>query len=100
MVHFWGSNQKLKLFEGVYGVDPYDANDPELFMAHGDGEDPLTPYEGALELQDAFNSLGIHNELVTLEGKGHGAWNAKVDGKGLYELSYDFLVERQNLNLQ
>ncbi len=99
MVHFWGSSQKLKLFEGVYGVDPYDANDPELFMAHGDGEDPVTPYEGALELQDTYDSLGIHNELVTLEGHGHGAWDAKVDGKGLSELSYEFLMERQGLNL-
>ena len=100
MVHFWGSSQKIKLFEGVYGVDPYDANDPELFMAHGDGEDLVTPYEGALELQDTYDSLGIHSTLVTLEGKGHGAWEAKVDGKGLSELSYEFLVERQGLNLE
>lgn len=100
MVYFWGSNQKLDLFEGVYGVDPYDVNDPELFMAHGNGDDPVTPYEGALELQEIYNSLGIHNELVTLEGKGHGAWNAKVDGKGLSELSYEFLVERQGLDLE
>ena len=97
MVYFWGSNQKLDLFEGVYGVDPYDANDPELFMAHGDAEDLLTPYEGALELQEIYESLGIHSELVTLEGKGHGAWNAKVDGKSLSELSYEFLMERQGL---
>ena len=100
MVYFWGSNIKLDVFEAVYGVDPYDANDPELFMAHGDEYDPVTPYEGAIELQGIYDSLGIHNELVTLEGKGHGAWNAKVDGKGLSELSFEFLVERQNLNLE
>ena len=98
MVHFWGSNIKLDVFESVYGVDPYDVNDPELFMAHGDAEDPVTPYEGALELQGIYESLGIHSELVTLTGKGHGAWDAKVDGKGLSELTFDFLVERQNLN--
>ena len=100
MVYFWGSNIKLDVFEGVYDLDPYDASDPELFMAHGNGYDPVTPYEGALELQDIYDSLGIHNELVTLEGKGHGAWNAKVDGKGLSELSFDFLVERQGLKLE
>ena len=100
MVYFWGSNIKLDVFEGVYDVDPYDAGDPELFMAHGDEEDPVTPYEEALELQDIYDSLGIHNELVTLEGKGHGAWNAKVDGKSLSELSFEFLVERQGLNLE
>lgn len=98
MVYFWGSKIKLDVFEAVYGVDPYDVNDPELFMAHGDAEDPVTPYEGSLALQEIYDSLGIHNELVTLEGKGHGAWNAKVDGKGLSELSYEFLIDRQNLN--
>ena len=69
-------------------------------MAHGDEYDPVTPYEEALELENIYSSLGIHSELVTLAGKGHGAWDAKVDGKGLSELSYEFLVERQGLNLE
>ena len=100
MVYFWGSKIKLDVFEMVYGLDRFDANDPELFMAHGDAEDPVTPYEGALEIQEIYDSLDIHSELVTLEGEGHGAWDATVDGKSLYELSYDFLVERQGLNLE
>ena len=90
----------MDVFEAVYGMNPYDANDPELFMAHGDGEDPVTPYEGAIELQGIYDDLGVHNELVTLEGEGHGAWDAKVDGKGLSELSFEFLVERQGRNLE
>lgn len=99
MVYFWGSKQKLDVFEAVYGVERYDAEDPELFMAHGDQRDLVTPYEGALALQDIYAELDIHSELVTLEGHGHGAWGAVVDGKGLFELSYDFLMERQNLDL-
>ena len=99
MVYFWGSNVKVELYNTVYEVDRYDENDPELFMAHGDGNDPVTPYEGALALQDIYDSLGIHSELVTLEGHGHGAWNAVVDGKGLFELSFDFLMERQSLEI-
>ena len=99
LVYFWGSNLKVELYNSVYEVDRYDSDDPELFMAHGDGNDPVTPYQGALALQDIYNSLNIHSELVTLEGHGHGAWNAMVDGKGLYELSFDFLVDRQNLDL-
>ena len=99
MVYFWGSNVKVELYNTVYEVDRYDENDPELFMAHGDGNDPVTPYEGALALQDIYDSLGIHSELVTLEGHGHGAWNAVVGGKGLFELSFDFLMERQNLEI-
>ena len=89
----------MDVFEAVYGVDRYDADDPELFMAHGDGNDPVTPYEGALALQDIYDSLNVHSKLVTLEGHGHGAWNAVVDEKGLFDLTFDFLIERQNLTL-
>ncbi len=97
MVYFWGSHIKLDVLEGVYGLDRYDSGDPELFMAHGNEFDPVTPYEEALELQSIYDSLAIYSELVTLDGYGHGAWNATVDGKGLFELSFDFLVERQDL---
>ena len=108
MVYFWGSNAKLDLFEAVYGLEQYeryDANDPELFMGHGQAEDLQTPYEGALELQEIYDSLGLYSELQTIvlpDGSpaGHGAWNGQVDGKGLFELSFEFLVERQNLELQ
>ena len=108
MVYFWGSNAKLDLFEAVYDLeqyDRYDAGDPELFMGHGTAEDPVTPYEEALELQDIYESMGVYSELVTLllpngEPAGHGAWDAEVDGKGLSELTMDFLVDRQGLDLQ
>lgn len=105
MVYFWGSNIKLDVFESVYGLeqyDRYDPSDPELFMGHGTAADLVTPYEEALELQSIYNSLGIYNNLATLvlpngEPAGHGDWNGVVDGKGLFELTFDFLVERQLL---
>ena len=105
MVYFWGSNAKLDLYEMVYDLeqyDRYDSNDPELFMGHGQAPDLQTPYEEALELQGIYDSLGIYNKLVTLllpngDPAGHGAWDAIVDGKGLPELTFDFLTERQNL---
>jgi hypothetical protein len=105
MVYFWGSNAKLDLYEMVYDLeqyDRYDSNDPELFMGHGQAPDLQTPYEEALELQGIYDSLGIYNKLVTLllpngDPAGHGAWDAIVDGKGLSELTFDLLTERQNL---
>ena len=108
MVYFWGSNQKLDLFEDVYDLeqyDRYDANDPELFLGHGEAYDPVTPYEEALELQDIYNSLGLYSELKTLlrpdgSDAGHGAWDALVDGKGLSEMTFDFIVERQSLTVE
>ena len=108
MVYFWGSNIKLDVFEAVYELnqyDRYDGSDPELFMGHGTAQDLVTPYEEALELQSIYNTLGIYNKLATLtkpngEPIGHGAWNGVVDGKGLFELTFDFLVERQNLKVE
>jgi len=108
MVYFWGSKVKLDVFEAVYDLeqyDRYDSNDPELFMAHGTAEDPVTPYEEALKLQSIYDSLGIHNKLATIvlpngNPAGHGAWNGVVDGEGLSDLSFDFLVERQNLKVE
>jgi len=92
---------KLELYEAIYGVDPYDNNDPELFMAHGTMDiNPSTPFSEATELKDIYDALGIYNELVPLEGAGHGAWDAKVDGRGLNELTFDFIVERQNIQVE
>ena len=108
IVLFWGSNDKLDLFESVYDLeqyDRYDAGDPELFMGHGKAEDLQTPYSGALELQSVYNDLGVYNQLATLylpdgSDAGHSAWDGEADGKGLVELTFDFVVERQGLNLQ
>ncbi len=99
LVGFWGGNVKLELFESVYGIDRYDANDPELFIAHGT-LDPTVLFSEATELDSIYNSLGIYHELVPLVNEGHGAWNATVDGKGLYEMTFDFLVDRQNLRVE
>ena len=101
MVYFWGSNVKLELYEAVYGFDQYDVHDPELFMAHGtNDQNPGTPFSEATELQGIYDSLSIYNAIVPLEGKGHGAWDAKVDGEGLFDLSFDFIVDRQNLTVE
>ena len=101
-------SEKLDVFEAVYDLNPYDrydGGDPELFMGHGTARDLVTPYTEALELQGVYESLGIYNKLVTLlqpngDPAGHGAWNAIVGGKSLSELTFDFLVERQNLNVE
>ena len=101
MVYFWGSNIKLELFESVYGLNRYDSNDPELFMAHGtNDQNPTTSFSEATELQELYYLSNVHNELVALEGEGHGAWHAKVDDKGLFEMSFEFIVARQYLQLQ
>ena len=108
LVYFWGSNTVLDTHEMVYGLeqyDRYDANDPELFLGHGQADSTQTPFEEALELQSIYESLGVYNNLVTLflpngNAAGHGAWDAVVNGKELSELTFDFLIERQNLTVE
>ena len=91
----------LEIFEAIYGLNRYDSGDPELFMVHGTHDvNPSTPFSEPVELQAVYDPLGIHSEPVPLEGKGHGAWNAIVSGKGLFELSFDFMVDRQNLTVE
>ena len=101
VVWFWGARIKLQLFEAIYGLNRFDGSDPELFMAHGtDDVNPATPFSEATEVQAIYDPLGVHNELVPLEGKGHGAWSATVNGKSLSDLSFDFLVARQGLSVE
>lgn len=99
MIDFWGSNVKLDLFNSVYGMERYDNNDPELFIAHGTADSTVL-FSEATELDSIYTSLGIYHQLVTLEDKGHGPWDVTVNGKDLFELSFDFLVDRQNLNVE
>ena len=99
IVGFWGSNVKLDVFEAVYGESRYDSDDPELFVAHGT-EDPTVLFSEATELEQLYDSQGIYHEIYPLDGRGHGAWDATVDGKGLSELSFDFLVARQGLQVE
>ncbi len=100
VLSFWGSTSKLDLFQGAYGVDPFDADDPELFLAHGtDDVNPSTPFTESEAFQGIYDELGIYSELLPLEGHGHGAWHAEVDGLSLFDLSFDFIVSRQDLNV-
>lgn len=96
IVDFWGSTVKLELFESVYGFDRFDSDDPELFIAHGT-LDPTVLYSEAEEIDSIYNSLNIYHEFVPLVNEGHGAWAATVNGKTLSQMTFDFLVARQNL---
>lgn len=99
LIDFWGGNVKLDVFEAVYGLDRFDANDPELLIVHGT-LDPTVLFSEATELDSIYNTLGIYHELVPLVDEGHGAWTATVNDKSLSELTFDFLVARQNLTVE
>ena len=96
IVNFWGSKVGLDALELLYGHQRFDSNDPPLFTAHGT-EDPTVLFSNAVDLKTIYETNGVPFAYYPLEGAGHGAWNAQVDGKRLDELAFEFIVEQQNL---
>jgi predicted esterase len=99
ILDFWGSNGSIEILESIYGYQRFDSNDPALFIAHGT-EDPTVPFSSAEDLKNICETNEIDFVYYPLEGKGHGPWGATVNGKSLSDLSFDFIVENQNLNVE
>ena len=99
ILDFWGSNVSVEILELIYGHQRFDSNDPALFIAHGT-EDPTVPFSSAEDLKTICETNEIDFVYYPLEGAGHGPWGATVNGKSLSDLSFDFIVENQNLNVE
>ena len=96
IVDLWGSMVALDINEKVFGHQRFDSNDPSLFIAHGT-EDKTIHFNRAKDLKSIYEANGVPLAYYPLEGAGHGAWGAKVKNKRLAELSFDYIVEQQNL---
>ena len=99
ILDFWGSNASIEILESIYGYQRFDSNDPALFIAHGT-EDPTVPFSSAEDLKTICETNEIDFVYYPLEGRGHGPWDATVNGKSLSDLSFDFIVDNQNLNVE
>ena len=96
ILDFWGSGQAVTATNNIYGYQRFDRSDAPIMITHGTA-DPTVPYSFAIELRDIYISTGIPYKLNTLLNRGHGPWDATVNGKKLEELSFDFIVEQQKL---
>jgi len=99
ILDFWGSNRSIEILELVYGYQRFNSNNPSLFITHGT-EDPTVPFTSAEDLKTIWETNEIDFVYYPLEGKGHGPWGATVNGKSLSDLSFDFVVNNQNLNVE
>ena len=99
ILDFWGSNVSIEILESIYGYQRFDSNDPALFIAHGT-EDPTVPFSSAEDLKTICETNEIDFVYYPLEGRGHGPWGATVNGNSLSDLSFDFIVENQSLNVE
>jgi len=96
ILDFWGSGIGVNATNNVYGYQRFDRSDAPIMIAHGTA-DSTVKYTNAIELRDIYASTGAAHKLYTLVNRGHGPWDAIVNGKKLEELSFDFMVEQQKL---
>jgi hypothetical protein len=99
ILDFWGSDNSIEILELIYGYKRFDQNIPAMCIVHGT-EDPTVPFSSAEDLKAIYELNNAEFIYYPLEGKGHGAWGATVDGKSLSDLSFDFIVDNQNLSVE
>lgn len=98
ILDFWGGGGHIAAYEAVYGVNHFDASDAPILIAHGD-KDNVVDFENAETLRSTYTETGVPYIFYRLNGEPHSAWSAQVNGKGLDELSFDFIVEQQGLRV-
>ncbi len=96
ILDFWGSGVAVTATNNIYRYQRFDRTDAPIMIVHGTN-DQTVAYSEALELKDIYNSTGATYKLHTLKNRGHGPWDATVNGKKLEELSFDFIVLQQKL---
>ncbi len=96
IVDYWGGPTLITALELAYGHRRFGPGDPPLLIIHGTA-DATVKYSQAQELEKQWKASGAPYKIYPLKGAGHGPWNAKVNGKALVELAFDFLVARQGL---
>ena len=99
ILDFWGSGVTARLINDLYGKQRFGTNDAPILIIHGT-EDATVDFAEAEQLRDYYINSGVAYEFYPLQGEGHSAWNATINGKRLEEVCFDFLVAQQNLNKQ
>ncbi len=96
VVAMWsGSN----LLEYLGGQERFDQNDTPTLLIHGN-RDKVVPLRKSKRVFQKLRQVGVPVDLHVLWGRRHGAWKAKVkDGRTIYKVAFDFIVEQQALNI-
>ncbi len=89
------------LLESVYGINTYDETDAPLMIMNGTN-DRLAPFTDAEMLRDQYDATGAPYAFYAIEGAGHtlGMMGVEVDGRGIFDLGFDFIVEQQMLQTE
>jgi predicted esterase len=86
-IELWGGTLGLLLLE-------FDVDDPPMMIVHGEEDDePFVSFQQAELIHWTLEALSLPHEFYPIENAGHGAWDARVDGKSLKLLAQDFINE-------
>jgi acetyl esterase/lipase len=88
---------RMELARQVSPLNLVRAGVPPIITIAGD-KDPIVPYQHQIRLHEALTRAGIPNQLVTIQGGGHGstqpfAWNREQNLKAQEEI-FEFLEKR------
>ncbi|XDD46890.1 carboxylesterase family protein [Leptospira sp. WS39.C2] len=98
IIDHWGGINHMTYLQAITGQSRFDANDPPISIVHGTA-DADVPFSQAEALRDAYISTGALYEFNRLEGAGHSAWSATINGKTLSENAFQFITTKQKLNV-
>jgi len=84
VIDLWGG--------GTLALDAMDAGDPPVMMVHGTQD-----FTAGVSFPESLVTLGVLEQegvpvvYHVLQGEGHSAWDAELDGQDLAELTVEFL---------
>lgn len=98
ILDFWGGPAAVIALGKIKKEQKFDSQDAPIMIVHGT-KDPTVSFKEAMALKKIYTKTGVPYEFYPIKGKGHGLWQVKVNGKSLSELSLDFIITQQRLNL-
>lgn len=98
VIDLWGGTGLLDALESFDGESRFDAGDAPVAILHGT-EDTSVPFTEAEAIRQRYDETGAPYLWSPLEGEGHSAWTATVEGQSLAEVAYDFATEHLGLEV-
>jgi acetyl esterase/lipase len=99
IIDFWGGDAHIQYLELISGIQRFDSNDAPILIAHGTN-DNVVDFSAAETLERQYQATGVNYEFYPLQGFGHSAWGATINGKSLSDLAFEFITLEQEITIE